>query len=79
MKPRPRNDARSDREQLRFVGDWPGHDRRYGIDATKRAGTTGWQLVESFDTGLRKTVRWYLDNHAWVDRVIAGSDRQPNT
>ncbi|MEL6569645.1 MAG: dTDP-glucose 4,6-dehydratase [Pseudomonadota bacterium] len=53
------------RDLIRFVTDRPGHDARYAIDATKLETELGWKAEETFDTGLRKTVRWYLDNEAW--------------
>ena len=55
---------------IRFVADRPGHDRRYAIDASKIQRELGWVPAESFETGLRKTVRWYLDNEDWWSRVI---------
>ena len=72
----PRADGKSYGAQIRFVADRPGHDRRYAIDAGKLARATGWEPVENFDTGLRKTVQWYLDNRAWVGSVADGSYRQ---
>ncbi len=72
----PRADGKSYDTQIRFVADRPGHDRRYAIDAGKLACATGWQPAENFDTGLRKTVQWYLDNSAWVGSVADGSYRQ---
>lgn len=63
------------RQQIAFVTDRPGHDRRYAINATKIRETLGWQPRESFETGLRKTVRWYLDNSAWTEAVVEGSYR----
>src|SRR5690606_3571491 len=66
---RPRPDGRSYREQITFVGDRPGHDRRYAIDAGKLAGELGWRPAESFESGIARTVRWYLDNPGWVQRV----------
>jgi len=57
--------------QITFVRDRPGHDRRYAIDATKVAHETGWAPVETFETGLRRTVAWYLDNAAWLDSVTS--------
>ena len=63
------------REQIRFVPDRPGHDRRYAIDATKIAREIGWTPAETFETGLRKTVRWYLDNPEWVRNVASGAYR----
>jgi dTDP-glucose 4,6-dehydratase len=56
-----------------FVKDRPGHDRRYAIDATKLETELGWRPLESFETGLRRTVQWYLDNPDWVARVMDGS------
>jgi len=61
------------RRLITFVKDRPGHDRRYAIDSTKIERETGWYPEETFDTGLRKTVDWYLDHTAWVDRVISGA------
>ncbi|HEY1475411.1 MAG TPA: dTDP-glucose 4,6-dehydratase [Pseudolabrys sp.] len=72
---RPRADGRSYREQIEFVGDRPGHDRRYAIDATKIGSELGWTQSETFETGIRKTVRWYLDNAKWVERVMSGAYR----
>lgn len=57
---------------IRFVTDRPGHDRRYAIDAGKIARELGWIPQESFETGLRKTVQWYLDNRQWWQRVLSG-------
>lgn len=71
MKPRP--DGKSYREQLVFVPDRPGHDRRYAIDGTKIRTQLGWEPKESFETGIWKTVRWYLDNRGWVERILNGS------
>jgi dTDP-glucose 4,6-dehydratase len=73
---RPRPDGRSYREQIAFVKDRPGHDRRYAIDAAKIGRELGWALKETFDSGLRKTVRWYLDNPDWVANVTSGAYRQ---
>ncbi len=72
---RPRGDGRSYREQIEFVADRPGHDRRYAIDAAKIASELGWAPSETFETGIRKTVRWYLDNAKWVERVMSGAYR----
>ena len=73
---RPRTDGKSYREQITFVTDRPGHDRRYAIDARKIERELGWKPAETFETGIRKTVQWYLDNQAWVDNVQSGSYRQ---
>jgi len=61
---------------IEFVTDRPGHDRRYAIDDTRIATELGWQPAESFETGLRKTVQWYLDNPEWVERVRSGAYRE---
>ena len=58
------------------VKDRPGHDRRYAIDATKIEREIGWKPQETFETGLRKTVQWYLDNREWVEGVTSGSYQQ---
>lgn len=58
---------------MSFVKDRPGHDRRYAIDARKIERELGWKPKESFETGLRKTVRWYLDNRTWVEDIITGN------
>lgn len=63
------------RDQITFVKDRPGHDRRYAIDARKLERELGWRPAETFETGLRKTVRWYLDNQAWVKDVVSGEYR----
>ena len=61
---------------IEFVTDRPGHDRRYAIDDTRIATELGWEPAESFETGLRKTVQWYLDNPDWVERVRTGAYRE---
>lgn len=73
---RPRVDGKSYREQITYVKDRPGHDRRYAIDATKIERELGWKPAETFETGIRKTVRWYLDNQAWVENVTSGAYRE---
>jgi dTDP-glucose 4,6-dehydratase len=73
---RPRTDKKSYREQIAFVTDRPGHDRRYAIDARKIERELGWKPAETFDTGIRKTVQWYLDNQGWVNNVQSGTYRQ---
>ena len=60
------------RDLITFVKDRPGHDRRYAIDFTKLRERLGWTPEESFETGMRKTVTWYLDNRDWADRVLSG-------
>ncbi len=61
------------RERLiTYVADRPGHDMRYAIDATKLETELGWRAKHDFDSGLRETVRWYLDNEAWWSRVRSG-------
>lgn len=60
------------RDQIAFVKDRPGHDRRYAIDAHKLERELGWTPAETFETGLAKTVQWYLDNQEWVDEVASG-------
>jgi dTDP-glucose 4,6-dehydratase len=61
---------------LTYVKDRPGHDRRYAIDAGKIHRELGWKPAETFETGIRKTVRWYLDNMAWVEHVASGEYRK---
>jgi len=73
---RPRQDGRRYEELITFVRDRPGHDKRYAIDATKIRVELGWAPRETFETGVRKTVQWYLDNRAWVDQIKNGSYRE---
>jgi dTDP-glucose 4,6-dehydratase len=72
---RPRSDGKPYREQITYVKDRPGHDRRYAIDARKIERELGWKPAETFETGIRKTVQWYLDNPDWVANVQNGSYR----
>jgi len=72
---RPRADRKSYLEQITFVKDRPGHDRRYAINASKIANELGWKPKETFDSGIQKTVQWYLDHQDWVEGVISGSYR----
>jgi dTDP-glucose 4,6-dehydratase len=72
---RPRIDGKSYREQIAYVTDRPGHDRRYAIDAGKIERELGWKPAETFETGIRKTVQWYLDNQGWVSNVQSGAYR----
>jgi dTDP-glucose 4,6-dehydratase len=71
----PRSDGLSYREQITFVKDRPGHDRRYAIDASKLERELGWKPAETFETGIRKTVRWYLENQQWVNNITSGNYR----
>ncbi|MFM9058656.1 MAG: dTDP-glucose 4,6-dehydratase [Planctomycetaceae bacterium] len=73
---RPRADGRPYGDQITYVTDRPGHDRRYAIDARKIARDLGWQPAETFATGIRKTVRWYLDHQDWVASVTSGAYRE---
>ena len=71
----PRADGQSYATQMTFVKDRPGHDRRYAIDARKLERELGWRPEETFETGLRKTVQWYLSHGDWVEEVTSGSYR----
>lgn len=73
---RPRAGGGSYAAQIRFVKDRPGHDRRYAIDARKIERELGWRPAETFETGIRKTVEWYLANTEWVARVQSGAYRE---
>ena len=70
-----RADGESYKQQITYVTDRPGHDRRYAIDASKIERELGWKPAETFDTGIRKTVLWYLENQSWVENVQSGSYR----
>ena len=72
---RPRDDGKPYAKQIAYVTDRPGHDRRYAIDARKLERELGWKPAETFETGIRKTVAWYLDNQEWVQNVQSGSYR----
>ncbi|NBV71805.1 MAG: dTDP-glucose 4,6-dehydratase [Burkholderiaceae bacterium] len=72
---KPRADGQSYATQITFVNDRPGHDRRYAIDARKIERELGWRPAETFDTGIKKTVQWYLDNPIWVEGVVSGAYR----
>jgi dTDP-glucose 4,6-dehydratase len=72
---KPRADGESYKTQITFVQDRPGHDRRYAIDARKLEKELGWKPQETFETGIRKTVQWYLDNQDWVQHVTSGEYR----
>lgn len=71
----PRGDGKPYEEQITFVKDRPGHDRRYAIDADKIKRELGWQPKESFESGMEKTVDWYLANRAWTEAILDGSYR----
>jgi len=57
---------------IKFVKDRPGHDRRYAIDFSKLKNTLGWFPEESFESGIKKTIQWYMENTNWTDRVKSG-------
>ena len=65
--------GKSRRDLITFVKDRPGHDQRYAIDSSKLQNKLGWKPEETFESGIRKTVQWYLDNKIWCDRVLDGS------
>jgi dTDP-glucose 4,6-dehydratase len=73
---RPKPDGKSYREQIAYVTDRPGHDRRYAIDASKIERELGWKPAETFESGIRKTVQWYLNNQEWVNSVQSGAYRE---
>jgi dTDP-glucose 4,6-dehydratase len=72
---RPRADGRSYAEQIAYVPDRPGHDRRYAIDCTRIERELGWRPLETFETGLRRTIEWYLANEGWWARIRSGAYR----
>jgi dTDP-glucose 4,6-dehydratase len=69
---KPKLDSKSYADQITFVKDRPGHDKRYAIDTSKLERELNWIAEETFETGLRKTVLWYLDHGAWIDHVVSG-------
>jgi dTDP-glucose 4,6-dehydratase len=73
---RPKQDGSSYASQIAYVTDRPGHDRRYAIDARKLERELGWKPAETFETGIRKTVQWYLNNPEWVEHVQSGAYRE---
>ena len=73
---RPRGDGKPYAEQITYVTDRPGHDWRYAIDVTKIHRELGWKPAETFESGIRKTVQWYLDNSGWVANVQSGDYRK---
>ena len=72
---RPRDDGQPRASQITYVADRPGHDRRYAIDASKLRDELGWEPKYTFERGIAETIDWYLDNQAWVQRVLDGSYR----
>ena len=72
----PRADGKSYAQQVTYVRDRPGHDRRYAIDATKINRELGWKPSETFETGIRKTVQWYLNNQEWVQNITSGAYKE---
>ena len=72
----PRADGKNYAQQITFIKDRPGHDRRYAIDASKIEKELGWKPAETFSSGIRKTVRWYLDNQPWAHNVTSGAYRE---
>jgi dTDP-glucose 4,6-dehydratase len=73
---RPKADGGTYASQITYVTDRPGHDRRYAIDARKLEAELGWKPAETFETGIRKTVEWYLANPEWVQHVQSGAYRE---
>ena len=73
---RPRADGNPYKNQITYVTDRPGHDRRYAIDASKLEHELGWKPAETFESGIRKTVQWYLENPDWVANVQSGAYRE---
>ena len=73
---RPKEDGKSYKNQITFVKDRPGHDFRYAMDIAKIKQELHWKPEESFESGIRKTIEWYLSNHDWVERIISGEYRE---
>ena len=69
---KPKSDGKSYSDEIIFVKDRPGHDRRYAIDASKLESELNWRPQETFETGLRKTVIWYLEHETWVNHPVSG-------
>ncbi len=72
---KPRADGKSYKDQITFVKDRLGHDRRYAVDSSKIANTLGWKPAETFETGIVKTVKWYLANEDWINDIASGAYR----
>ncbi|MCB1610767.1 MAG: GDP-mannose 4,6-dehydratase, partial [Xanthomonadales bacterium] len=68
-------DGRARRELITYVADRPGHDRRYAIDASKLKSELGWKPSESFESGIARTIDWYLENQDWCEHIRDGSYR----
>ncbi len=68
----PSKSGKSKKDLITFVKDRPGHDKRYAIDCTKIENSLGWHPVESFESGIKATIEWYLENQTWVDRIKSG-------
>ena len=71
-----RKDGKSYKDQIKFVKDRAGHDRRYAIDSSKIDRELGWKPQETFETGIVQTVRWYLENTAWIENIASGAYRK---
>ena len=76
VKPITANNLKSYKDLITFVADRPGHDQRYAIDVGKIKRELGWVPNESFQSGLKKTVDWYLSNHSWCAKVLDGTHQQ---
>jgi dTDP-glucose 4,6-dehydratase len=72
----PPDDGKPREKLIRFVEDRPGHDRRYAIDSSRLRHELGWTPVETMESGIRKTIRWYLENDGWASRVRSGEYQQ---
>ena len=72
---RPRADGQPYESLITYVKDRPGHDRRYAIDPTKIQSEIGWKPAETFESGINKTVQWFLDHTDWIDTVRSGAYR----
>ena len=73
---RPRSNGDPYQNLITYVKDRPGHDYRYAIDATKIKNDLGWKPKETYETGIRKTIKWYLDNEVWWRRIQNGTYNQ---
>jgi dTDP-glucose 4,6-dehydratase len=73
---RPQASAQPHNRLITYVTDRPGHDRRYAMNIGKIKSELGWRPRDTFETGIRKTIQWYLENPAWIQAVTSGSYRQ---